>query len=275
MQEVVDHYHHGALEASILEALKKAGIDIDNLKPEDLGPVDEFHIKGRAATKDMAEKLSLNANTKVLDIGCGIGGASRHLASEYGCTVQGIDLSEEYCSLAHSLSSRMHLDHKVSYLHGNALDLPFESNSFDLVWSQHASMNISDKKQMLKEACRVLKPGGCLALYDILSNAEKELHYPVPWASLSTQNFLITGTNLHSLLDSTGFRLDSWKDCSEESLKWYEEIIQKAKGSAPPQLGLHLLLKEVFPEMVANQIRNLQEDRIVIVQTIAHKLSEV
>ncbi|MGI9283086.1 MAG: class I SAM-dependent methyltransferase [Endozoicomonas sp.] len=269
MQEVADHYSHGALEETILQALDQSGKNLKKLKPEDLSAIDEFHLRGRMATNELAEEITLMPGTKVLDIGCGIGGASRHLAARFGCFVQGIDLTEEYCSVARSLTALTDLEKQVSYFHGDALDLPFEDNSFDVVWTQHASMNINDKGQMLKEAYRVLKPGGYLALYDILSNADKELHYPVPWAMSPTQSFLVTGGKLHTLLEHAGFRVYSWKDCSDQSLEWFENVLVRIQEEGRPQLGYHLLLGDRFSEMAANQLKNLKENRIMVVQTVA------
>ncbi|WP_062259979.1 class I SAM-dependent methyltransferase [Endozoicomonas arenosclerae] len=269
MQEVVEHYSHGALEDSILQALDHSGKNLKKLKPQDLSAIDEFHLRGRMATTELAEEIALMPGTKVLDIGCGIGGASRHLASEFGCFVQGIDLTEEYCSVARSLTALTDLEKQISYFHGDALDLPFEDNSFDVVWTQHASMNISDKGQMLKEAYRVLKPGGYMALYDILSNSEKELHYPVPWAMSAAQSFLVTGGKLHTLLEHAGFRLHSWKDCSGQALEWFEGVLMRIQEEGRPQLGYHLLLGDRFSEMAANQLKNLKENRIMVVQAVA------
>jgi 2-polyprenyl-3-methyl-5-hydroxy-6-metoxy-1,4-benzoquinol methylase len=92
---VVEHYTKQDLGEAILAGLKKAGKDPDNLKQEDLAPVDEFHIRGRAATVELGKQLNLDASKHVLDVGCGVGGASRYLASVYSCQVTGFDLTEE------------------------------------------------------------------------------------------------------------------------------------------------------------------------------------
>jgi SAM-dependent methyltransferase len=169
MHEVERHYTRGQLERSILEALERAGKDLERLSLDDLAPIDEFHIRGREATKELAEEIGLDAEKLILDIGCGLGGPSRRLASEYGCRVIGLDLTEEYCRVAEALSTRLGLQALVSYRTGNALALPFDDMSFDVVWTQHASMNIGDKARLYGEMYRVLKPGGQLAIYDILA----------------------------------------------------------------------------------------------------------
>src|SRR6266850_5381647 len=114
-QSVARHYTHGSLEPAILEALTAAGKDLDRLAPTDLAPVDEFHIGGRQATADLAAQVEFGAGLHLLDIGCGLGGASRYFAHERGCRVTGVDLTAEYVLTAETLSERVGLGHQVSY----------------------------------------------------------------------------------------------------------------------------------------------------------------
>src|SRR5262245_45339007 len=158
--EVAKHYGRPGLADVILAALKAAGKDIDHLTPDDLAPVDEFHTRGRAATIDLARFLSLNGSERVLDVGSGIGGPSRYLAKTFGCRVVGLDLVPEFCRVATMLAERTGLSDKVEYRQGNALTMPFEDLSFDVVWSQNVAMNIADRHQLYREIYRVLKPGG-------------------------------------------------------------------------------------------------------------------
>ena len=97
---VAHHYPRPDLGAEILSALVAAGKDPDHLKPEDLAPVDEFHIRGREATLEFARLLALDPIKHVLDVGSGVGGPSQCLAVEFGCRVTGLDLTEEYCRVA-------------------------------------------------------------------------------------------------------------------------------------------------------------------------------
>src|SRR6185503_9230493 len=86
-QAVAQHYTHGSLERAILDGLRAAGKDLDRLEPHDLAPVDEFHIGGRQATIDFAGELAVTRGMHLLDIGSGLGGASRHFAHALGCRV--------------------------------------------------------------------------------------------------------------------------------------------------------------------------------------------
>src|SRR5437667_348222 len=142
---VEDHYTRQDLGEIILAALKQAGKDIDRLTPDDLAPVDEFHGGQRPATIRLAELVGFTGTERVLDVGSGIGGPSRFLASRYGCQVTGIDLTAEFYRVAEMLTRLTGLTSKVSYRQADAPDVPFEVISVDWAWSQEASVKLRDR----------------------------------------------------------------------------------------------------------------------------------
>jgi SAM-dependent methyltransferase len=265
------HYAQRDLETAILAALVAAGKDPDHLKPEDLAPVDEFHICGRKATLELAREVHPHKGMQVLDVGSGLGGASRCLALEFGCHVTGLDLTEEYCRVATMLARRLGLDSLVSYRHGNALRMPFADGTFDVLWTQHASMNIPDKAGLYREMWRVLKPGGVLASFDILAGTGGAVHFPVPWARDPSISFLMTPQQLRDTLEATGFEVLVWRDKTEEGRAWFQRLGEKIRREGPPPLGLQLLLGPDFRQMARNQVRNLEEDRIAIIEAVARR----
>lgn len=269
--KVEEHYSRQDLESVILEALTAAGRDIDNLKAEDLAPFDEFHIRGRKATLELARELGFEAGSQVLDVGCGIGGPSRTLALEYGCHVTGLDLSEEYCRVARMLAGRLGLESQVSYIHGNALDMPFADASFDFLWTQHASMNIADKEKLYSEMWRVLKPGGKLAIYEIVEGVGGKVYYPSPWAREPSISFLISPRQMQNTLESAGFKILSFRDTTETGRSWFRHLGEKIRGEGAPPLGIHLLLGSDFRIMAQNQVRNLEEDRIALIEAVIQR----
>jgi len=270
-QDIQQHYARQDLGNLILAALEKAGKDIDRLAPEDLAPIDEFHIRGRAATLELAHAAGIDSTKQVLDIGSGVGGSSRCLAREFGCRVTGIDLTDEYCRVAAMLSERIGLSALVSYRQGDALNLPFADDAFDVVWTEHAAMNIPNKLRLHREMYRVLKPGGTLAIYDILAGPSGPVLFPVPWARLPETSFVVTPGELRTLLDQAGFRIVDWTDTTDAARAWFVSLAEKIRKDGLPPLGFHVLLGPDFKDMAQNQRRNLDEGRIVLAQVVAKK----
>ncbi len=265
------HYTRGDLAGAILAALKAAGKDPEKLTAGDLAPVDEFHVRGREATLELARRLDLDATKHVLDVGSGLGGPSRCLAAEFGCRVTGLDLTEEYCRVATMLAERTGLAGRVEYRQGDALALPFANAAFEVVWTQHTAMNIADKPQLYAEIRRVLKPGGWLGIYDILAGPGGAPHFPVPWAREPSTSFLVTPEELRRLLEEGGFTIVSWRDTTEAGRTWFRAVAQRLREGGPPPLGFHLLLGPEFAVMAENQRRNLEEHRIALVEVVGRR----
>ncbi len=268
---VKQHYSRTDLASLIFAALAKAGKDIERLRPEDLAPVDEFHIRGRQATLELAAAVGLDAGKHVLDVGSGVGGASRCIAHEFGCRVTGVDLTDEYCRAATVLAERVGLSDRVSYRQRDALDLAFPDDSFDVVWTQHVAMNIRDKAALYREMRRVLKPGGAIAIYDVLAGPTDPVLFPVPWARVPETSFLVTAQELRDLLEASGFTIERWDDTTDTARTWFTNLAKKIQATGLPPLGFHLLLGQDFQLMAQNQRRNLEEGRIVLAQVVATK----
>jgi 2-polyprenyl-3-methyl-5-hydroxy-6-metoxy-1,4-benzoquinol methylase len=88
---VAEHYSSKNLLNFIKKGLIKEGVDLDWVSSEDLNAVDEFHIGGITGTRFVSDKLDLSNTSKVLDIGCGLGGPARFIAETYKSSVTGID----------------------------------------------------------------------------------------------------------------------------------------------------------------------------------------
>lgn len=265
---VAAHYGRGGLGDRILAAAKAAGKDIDRLTPDDLAPVDEFHTGQRNATMRLAELAKVTAADRVLDIGSGIGGPSRFLAYRFGCSVAGVDLTPEFVAVATMLAERTGLSGKVAYRQGDALALPFADASFDLVWSQNAAMNIADRDRLYREMRRVLAVGGRIALQDVAAGPGGDPWYPTPWAKEKSMSFLLTPEATRAALERAGLRVAAWHEPSREAL---DQAIARAKtiaGGVLPPFGLHIVIGPEFPTVSANMLRNLQEERITLVNAV-------
>jgi MPBQ/MSBQ methyltransferase len=263
------HYGRPGLEAAILAALRAAGKDPDRLTPEDLAPVDQFHTRGRDATLELARLAELTPGRAVLDVGGGIGGPARTLVRDFGCPVTVLDLTEAYCRAGEELTRRTGLTGQVRFQHGDALALPFPEASFDVGWTQHSSMNVADKRRMYGELHRVIRPGGRLALHEIMAGPAGPPHFPVPWARDPALSHLAPPEAMRELLRAIGFREHAWQDTSPAATEWFRQRLAMAQRAAgAPEPGLHLLLGEDFPAMFRNQVRNLEEGRIAVIEAV-------
>jgi ubiquinone/menaquinone biosynthesis C-methylase UbiE len=270
-QKVARHYARDDLATTILGALEAAGKDVSRLTLEDLAPVDEFHIRGRQATAELAGALGLGPGMRVLDVGCGIGGPSRYVAATFGCQVVGIDLTEEFCRVASLLADKVGLGDRVEYRQGDALAMPFADASFDAAYTQHVAMNIEDKAALYAEVARVLRPGARFGIYDVLRGKGGEVVYPVPWARDATISFLVRPSELRALLESAGFEISSWRETADEARLWVDQMKARMAEPTPPPSVLRLLLGEEAGPIAQNLFGNLLEDRVVPTEVICLK----
>lgn len=263
-------YSSGDISGRILAGLRAAGKDPDALAPVDLAPVDQFHTGGRDATLRLAQRANLRAGMQILDVGGGVGGPARTLASGTGCTVTVLDLTEEFCRVGTMLTERTGLTDRVTFQHGDALAMPFPDGSFDVVWTQHATMNIPDKERLYAEITRVLRPGGQYAFHEIMAGPTQPAHYPAPWARDPTVSFLRPPDEIRAMVGAAGLREVFWEDETPVALDWFRAAVQRAAGGPPP-LGLHLLLGDDFGVRFRNTLTNLEEGRIAVVQGVYDK----
>ena len=265
------HYGRSDLLAAIEQGLAATG-KTGTLSVDDLAPVDQFHSRGRDATLELVALARVEQGSRVLDAGGGIGGAARLLAQLHRCRVTVVDLTEEFCRVGAALTKRVGLDALVEYRHGNALALPFPDASFDLVWTQHSTMNIADKVRLFQELARVVLPSGRVAMHEIVAGPEEPVHFPVPWARTPEISFLVSAHELRRHAAAAGLREQVWRDASAESLDWFRARGAAMRAAAErgqrPPLGLHLLLGDDFPTMFANQVRNLEERRVGVVMGV-------
>jgi MPBQ/MSBQ methyltransferase len=268
---VENYYGRGEILHTILQALRKMGKDTSKLSPIDLAPVDAFHLRGRAATVELAGLATLKPGLRVLDVGSGLGGSARYLALEYGCRVIGIDLTQEYVDTAHALADLVGLKEEVAFQQGSALDMPFDNGSFDVVWTEHVQMNIADKQAFYAEIARVLASRGRLVFHDVFQGSGGPLYYPVPWAEEQAISSLTTPEAVQYILKDLGFKILNWEDKTEQSLKWHTAVLEKLKGSGPMPLGMHLLLGDTAKIKIENLMRNLLEGRVAVIQAVTEK----
>jgi MPBQ/MSBQ methyltransferase len=269
-EAISKHYGISGILDSILEELKSSGKNLQTLELNDLSPIDEFHTRGKESTIEIANLAQFQSQHSVLDVGCGLGGSARYIATEFGCSVMGVDLTDEYIDVAKKLTEFVNLTDKISFKQASALELPFPSEYFDVVWTEHTQMNISDKEKFYSELSRVLKPKGRLVFHDIFGTNNTP-HYPTPWAEHASMSSLCTQDKAKESIEKSNLVIDEWIDKSKLSMEFFKEMVKKIESSGHPPLGFHLLMGETAKTKLFNQARNLEENRVTIVQGTALK----
>jgi len=261
-ERISGHYGWPGLMDAIENELRRNGIKPEDVTVAQLAPLDNYHAFRLAGTVALAAAAGISAADRVLDVGGGIGGPARQLADRFGCNVTVVDLTPEYCTIGETLTRWTHLTDRVSFVHASALDMPFDDASFDVVWTQHASMNISDKDGLYREVARVVRPGGRFAFFDILAGPNQPVHFPVPWSAEPSFSFLRSPAETRALIAQNGFRETTWLTGADLKAE-LDRAEEGDAGGQEPLLDSSLLNGPDSAAMGENVARNLKEGRIV------------
>jgi ubiquinone/menaquinone biosynthesis C-methylase UbiE len=269
-EQVAQHYSHGALERTLLEALKAAGKNPDKLELADLEPFDEFHAGGREATVEFGSQMGRGRGSYVLDVGCGVGGPARYFAQALGWRVVGVDLTREFVEVATSLSKRAGMDGSVSFHQASAVATPFEDRTFDGAYTIHVGMNIEDKVSLFREVRRVLKPGGTFGIFDIMREGAGPLTFPLPWARTKETSFVESAETYREFLQTAGFQVERERNRRAFAVEYFRKVQARAaaNGGKPPALGLHLLVGREWPQRIQDFIADLGRGLVAPVEMI-------
>ncbi|MEO7217133.1 MAG: methyltransferase domain-containing protein, partial [Gemmatimonadaceae bacterium] len=199
-ESVIEHYGAAPLTVRINDALKRAGLGEGVVPWQELAALDQFHVRGLTASRELADAMKLAPSASILDVGCGIGGSSRFLAATYDANVTGIDLTPSFIEAAIMLSERAGLANVTHFAVADAVDLPYDDMSFDHAWTQHVAMNIHDRRGLYNEMHRVIKPGGLFAIHDIVEGDGGAIQFPVPWARDQTTSHLLSSDAMREAL---------------------------------------------------------------------------
>ncbi|ALM51544.1 class I SAM-dependent methyltransferase [Halomonas huangheensis] len=265
-----------SLVARLRDAFIDAGLSPDRLTPAQIAGIDQLHLGGRGASRSLLALADLTDISRVLDVGCGTGGASRMLAAELRCQVQGVDITPAFIEVARWLSQACGLADQTEFLCADAAELPVRSSSIAVVWCQHALLNMPDRDAVLSEWRRVLTSSGLVLLHEVVSGENTEpLTLPVPWARQPEHSCLESQQELEQRLRSAGFQLRTLIDVTDQALAWrshHGRREQQEKAVERPALpGAQLLFGEDFIAMGRNLQANLADDRVRVIQGVWEK----
>ncbi len=265
-------YHQPYLLERIESAIKNSGKSLENITSEDLAQLDEFHIGGRIATQHLIEQLNFQPADTLLDIGCGLGGASRFVAINYGNSVTGIDATEDFVLTGNMINQWLNINHLVNLIHGDASKLVFKNGTYDGGFMLHVGMNIKQKETLFRQISRVLKPGSMFGIYDVMRTGKGNLAYPVPWAMKEQYSFLDSLENYITALESVGFKILDINNRKNFALAFFKKQKEKQeKGNLHQKIGLHLLMKEAASIKGRNLVKNIHANLISPFEIIVMK----
>ncbi|MEQ6916244.1 class I SAM-dependent methyltransferase [Halomonas aquatica] len=269
-----------SLSARLRAAFREVGCDPDHLALDEIAGIDQLHLGGRRASRALAALGELAPGDRVLDVGCGTGGASRLLAAEFGCEVTGLDITAAFVEVAGWLSRATGLDDRTRFLCADAARVPLPDASLEVVWCQRALMNMPDAAAVLAEWWRLLVPGGMVMLHEVVAgHDDSPLRLPVPWAREVATSHLRAREALEAQLVQGGFAPVAVHDVTEAALDWRRKHSRREADQAPrrdshpgPSLpGPALIFGKVFVEMGRNLRDNLAADRIRILEGVWRK----
>ena len=259
------HYSGQDVAGGILAALAATGRDAASVTVRDLAAVDQLHAGGPDATRYLFEQLNLGPETRLLDVGSGIGGPARLAAAEFGCPVVGIDLSPNFVTAAERLSSLVGLSSSIEFLVATGADTGLPDASFDRASLIHVGMNVPDKAAVFAEVRRLLKNGGLFGIYEQMRIGPGDLSYPLPWAVDERSSFLAGPDDYVRDLTAAGFRVVHQEN----------RLSAVARGGSPGGgLDQAAVFGPVFAERIGNNLAAARAGVLAPVLLVAEAVNE-
>jgi SAM-dependent methyltransferase len=269
--KVSAHWGKEGLWEAILTMIDAAGLDTNNLTPDQLAPLDHLHGRGVDATRELLELINPGPEMHLLDIGSGVGGPARLAAKVYGSCVTGIDLTQEFCDVATMLTERTNLTDKVTIHQASALDLPFKDESFDAAYSQNVSMNIIDKETFYSEAFRILRTDSLFICAEYAEGPGGPPVFPVPWALYQEDSHLMRPNEIRQIIEGVGFEIIDFQDQSEIMIEFSKCAREKIASEGLPLMSSRVLLGDDGALRLKNSARSIEEKRTIPIQVTCRR----
>ncbi len=201
-----------------------------------------YWINGQETKEEAAQNLiellvnksKLKPKSKVLDVGCGIGGTSMHLARKYLCNVTGITISPVQVEMATHAAAKSNINNKPTFLVDDANNISVKG-SFDIIWSVEMISHLNNRANLFKRASELLKPGGKMCITDWLaddnlSKADKQKYIePIEKGMLVS---LPTLSEYKQHIDANGFRLLYYDDISKDVAQTWDITSEAIRNKA-------------------------------------------
>ena len=270
-KDVEAFWTRGDIHSRIHLAMTKANLIDQKLEIKELFPIDQYHARGIAATVDLAKRMPIKKNQSILDIGCGLGGPARYYAKEFECIITGIDITPSFIEIGNEFNKITSMSNKVKLKIGDGEILDFKNEIFDGAYSQHVTMNISDRKKFFSEAFRVLKKGSFFAFTEHGLGAEGNPIFPLPWADTEEMSYLLPPEQTILLLKEIGFSNIEIIDTGDKYILGYEKLTKSSSEKKKPILGIHVIGGESMQERSMNSMKSIKENRTLPFEIVCRK----
>jgi arsenite methyltransferase len=192
----------------------------------------ELHPGGEATTRRALELAGVGPGDRLLDVACGHGASALLAAREFGCRVVGLEYGPRAVQEATAAARTAGLQRRASFRRGDAEALPFGSESFDAVICECSLCTFPDKPRAARELRRVLRPGGRLALCDVVveqSRLAAELRGPL--AALACVGEALPRSGYERLLAGAGLPVRAVEPCNEEAAVLAQRVHDRLRGA--------------------------------------------
>ena len=188
-----------------------------------------FRASRRTVEKMAASLEGLGPDSRILDMGSGYGGSARYLANAHGCRVFALNLSEVENERARELNREAGLDGLVEVVDGSFEAIPFGDDHFDVVWSQDAILHSGERETVLREAARVLKPGGRLTFTDPMQTDDCPDGVLQPILERIHLDSLGSPSFYHRAAEAAGLEDAGFEDHSEQLPTHYARVLEETE----------------------------------------------
>jgi cyclopropane fatty-acyl-phospholipid synthase-like methyltransferase len=217
---------------------------------------------GNRLTDRLTDMLPIKPGDRLLDIGCGVGEPAIRMAKAHEIDVVGVSISQRQVDRANDRAVTAGLGDRLSFQFGDAMDLPFPEESFDLVWALESLHHMPDRWEVIRQAARILRPGGRIAIGDFLLREDVDSGVDAESVDLVRMGVLklVTLEDYQSHLSEAGLVPDLAEDVSDHTRpSWGKaaELFEAARELAEKHIGAEQL------NLTMSRFRQLSEAHTV------------
>ncbi len=270
--KILVHWINRANVTLLETHLSQNDLSVENPQVARLADRDQMHAGTLDATKKFADWVGMGNVSTCLDLGSGLGGTARFLASENRVNVTAIELCSRLDLAARELTRRCNLDPVVEHLCGDITQSPPlpENSRFDLIWIQHVDMQVQDKAELYGAAAAHLAPGGGRVVWhDWLDGPGGKPHWPLFWSSDGEISFCVDRERFEELLAGAGLEISRLEPIGEQTIQWFEKsranltrALGKMESASSPNRDRIAWMNQLAQEM-DNAIANVRENRLI------------